>query len=128
MKYFKITLVSMAFLMIASSDTRAQAKENEDIIDTSIDEPEAEAEMHGAVNGSITGDGDETLAGVLINLSGGEINQQLMTTANGWYQFVDVEPGEYQLTVNAEGYETETAKVKIQSGDTSKVNAKLKAK
>lgn len=126
MKIYKVILVLMASMMMLAY-SHAQAQEDSDDPGETTTE-NVEADMKGALNGSITGEDGETLAGAVINLSGGEKDLQLVTTANGWYQFVGVEPGEYQLTITAEGYETETSEVSIDSGDTNKMNMKLKAK
>lgn len=125
MKFYKIFLVLMTSVMMLSYSHSHAQEDSDDPGETTIEN--MEADMNGALNGSITSDG-KTLAGAVITLSGGETDLQLVTTDNGWFQFVDVEPGDYQLTVTAEGYESETSDVKIESGDSNKVNMKLKAK
>lgn len=55
-------------------------------------------------------------------------NKSVTTASDGFYSFVSLEPGEYTLTYNRSGYISDSRTVRINAGETSKIEMLLKAK
>lgn len=55
-------------------------------------------------------------------------NQSITTANDGRYSFSNLEQGEYTLTYNRNGYISDSRTVKVNSGETSKIEILLKAK
>ena len=51
-------------------------------------------------NNGVKDDAELALPNVPITLSG-DVNSTVLTDANGWYEFADLAPGEYDVTGNA---------------------------
>lgn len=108
MKYLKIFVIILALTGVSSC-----AK---DIIDLTCD-------IQGVVKDRETG----------FSLSNCEIlltpsNKTVVTHSDGLYLFSDLDPGEYSLTFNKNGYITDTRNVITKTGQTTKLEMLLQAK
>ncbi|MFZ1156259.1 MAG: carboxypeptidase regulatory-like domain-containing protein [Candidatus Sulfotelmatobacter sp.] len=81
----------------------------------------------GAVSGTVTDASNAVLSGTAVtlrNLDKGGSNQTT-TNAQGVYQFTLVDPGNYEVVIAASGFKQFAAKVGVNVGQVSNVNAKL---
>jgi len=87
----------------------------------------AQSATKGAVNGTVTDASNAVLAGTTVTLrnldKGG--SSQTNTNAQGVFQFELADPGNYELVIVAAGFKQFAAKVGVNNGQVSTVNAKL---
>jgi hypothetical protein len=87
----------------------------------------AQSATKGAVSGTVTDASNAVLAGTTVTLrnldKGG--SSQTNTNAQGVYQFELADPGNYELVIVAAGFKQFAAKVGVNNGQVSTVNAKL---
>jgi hypothetical protein len=76
--------------------------------------PEPEPEPRAALHGQVLAQGGAALPGANVSLSLADNKQELQTDAQGRFSFDDLEPGEYQLAVSAEGFEPAQRSVLLQ--------------
>jgi hypothetical protein len=87
----------------------------------------AQSATKGAVNGTVTDASNAVLSGTTVTLrnldKGG--SAQTNTNAQGVYQFELTDPGNYEVVIAASGFKQFAAKVGVNNGQVSTVNAKL---
>jgi hypothetical protein len=87
----------------------------------------AQSATKGAVSGTVTDASNAVLAGTTVTLrnldKGG--SSQTNTNAQGVFQFELADPGNYELVIVAAGFKQFAAKVGVNNGQVSTVNAKL---
>ena len=87
----------------------------------------AQSATKGAVSGTVTDASNAVLAGTTVTLrnldKGG--SSQTNTNAQGVFQFELADPGNYELVITAAGFKQFAAKVGVNNGQVSTVNAKL---
>ncbi len=85
--------------------------------------PAAEAQrVTGQISGTVKDGSGAVLPGVAVTLSGEKImgNQTAVTTANGFYRFRALPPGEYDLSFVLDGFSTQNrSKVRVALGATT---------
>lgn len=85
---------------------------------------EAEEE-NGSIYGIVTVTG-EPLKGIGVSLfSGNSLLLKTVTYDDGHYEFSELKPGRYTLTVEAEGYEKFTTSIVVESGRQARVDMQL---
>lgn len=63
-------------------------------------------------------DADENaLQGVTVTIEGGNLSDSTETNADGYYEFTNLAAGNYTLTYEKEGYQTETADITLKEND-----------
>ena len=67
------------------------------------------------LSGKITGPQNEEVPYAAISI--GTLNRSTAANANGTFNFRDLKPGEYSLTVTAPGYSTASRRVQLNSGE-----------
>src|ERR1700716_1329019 len=66
-------------------------------------------------------------ASVVLTNTGTSAKRSVSTDPNGWFSFVNVEPGTYQLVVEQPGFQkTEFVNLDLQARETKRVDASLK--
>ena len=77
----------------------------------------------GSISGTVTGANNQPLAGVSVNLAEREFN----TTTNdaGQYEFLNINAGNYTLTMAKELYQTHTQNVVLAGGDELVINVTM---
>jgi Carboxypeptidase regulatory-like domain len=87
----------------------------------------AQSATKGAVSGTVTDASNAVLSGTTVTLrnldKGG--STQTTTNAQGVFQFSLTDPGNYEVVINASGFKQFAAKVGVNNGQVSTVNAKL---
>jgi hypothetical protein len=72
-----------------------------------------------SISGSVVGPrGDPVMEAKVTLLQNGQTVQQVRATDNGQFSFPGIAPGIYQLTVSAEGFETQTVSAAVHPGET----------
>ena len=82
----------------------------------------------GAIVGTVTDTSNSAVAGATISLSGPQVMgaKTATTDANGVYRFPALNPGDYQIKYEAQGFGTQTRdKVHISLGFTATVNVQM---
>src|SRR6266403_1374496 len=82
----------------------------------------------GAIVGTVTDTSNSAVAGAMISLSGSQVMgaKTATTDANGVYRFPALNPGDYQIKYEAQGFGTQTRdKVHISLGFTATVNVQM---
>jgi len=73
----------------------------------------------GSISGSVTDPNGGPVSAALVTLSsGGRTVQQVRAADNGEFAFAGVAPGNYQLTISAPGFESQSAFVALHPGET----------
>lgn len=85
-------------------------------------EYDTDAELHGIV--SVSGSG-EPVNGATISLSPG--GRTTVSGSDGQYQFDALDPGQYTITVQKDGYATNRKNVKAVSGESVRADITLSA-
>jgi hypothetical protein len=91
--------------------------------------PAAAQSTFGSIVGTVKDISGGILAGASITLvnNGTGVTAHSTTSANGDYSFVNLNPGKYQITVLASGFEkVEFSELDLQSRETKRVDASLK--
>ncbi len=82
----------------------------------------------GQVNGTVRDGSGAVLPGVTVGLSGEKIvgTQTTVTTANGFYRFIALPPGTYELNFTLDGFAPQTRSgIRVSVGSTTVENATL---
>ena len=82
----------------------------------------------GQVNGTVRDDSGAVLPGVTVALSGDKIvgTQTAVTTDNGFYRFIALPPGTYELNFTLDGFAPQTRSgIRVSVGSTTVENAAL---
>jgi iron complex outermembrane receptor protein len=72
---------------------------------------QAAAQTGATVTGKVTRDNGEPMGGAAVLIE--ELKREVRTEADGTYRFADVPPGDYHLSVRAEGYSTRRTEVTV---------------
>lgn len=67
--------------------------------------PAPEPEPRASLQGQVVAAGGDALPGARVTLARGETREEFTTDAQGKFKFSELEPGDYQLLVAAEGFE-----------------------
>lgn len=88
---------------------------------------QASGSTTSAVTGIVTDPTDGVIAGVVVKVKNVDTNlvREVTTDESGTYTVVQVPPGKYELTVVLEGYTTQTSKVDLVLGSTSRLDFKM---
>ena len=73
--------------------------------------PSAGAQTGASVSGKVTRDNGEPMAGAAVGIE--ELKREVRTAEDGSYRFENVPPGNYHLSVRAEGYSTRRTEVAV---------------
>ena len=79
--------------------------------------PTLPVEEKGVIFGVVNDEDDEFLKGVVVSIEGQGAFDSIKTDDDGYYEFRDLEAGEYALTYEKEGYQTQTTDVILKEGD-----------
>jgi outer membrane receptor protein involved in Fe transport len=82
----------------------------------------------GTINGTVKDETGAVLPGVVVTVSGANIagSQDATTNDSGFYRFVGLPPGEYELKFSLAGFKTETRRaIRVPLGVTLEENASL---
>ncbi len=91
--------------------------------------PLAAQRVTGQISGTVKDDSGAVLPGVTVTVSGDNIvgERVAVTNANGFYRFLNLPPGSYELTFGLEGFASQTrSDVRVSLGQTTTENADLK--
>lgn len=89
-------------------------------LDAEITDVEGPGETGGTVSGVVTGDGPTPVEGATVSAAGSETT----TDASGTYQ-LQVPAGTQTVTVDADGFESSTGTVEVQTGGTATLDVTL---
>jgi hypothetical protein len=87
----------------------------------------SQSTTNGAISGTVTDPSGAVLPDILVNLKSIEkgFTQATSTNAQGFYQFLLLEPGTYTVTMSAANFKTTAATTTVSVGQNAIVNAKL---
>lgn len=69
------------------------------------------------ISGSVVDAGENALQGVTVTIEGGNLSDSTETNADGYYEFTNLAAGNYTLTYEKEGYQTETTDITLKEND-----------
>lgn len=72
----------------------------------------------GVVFGFVDDEDENPLKGVTVTIQGADYSDSAETDEDGYYEFKDLAGGEYTLTYEKDGYETQTKDVELEEGET----------
>src|SRR3989304_9448264 len=67
--------------------------------------------------GYVVDEDENALQGVTVTIEGGNLSDSTETNADGYYEFTNLAAGNYTLTYEKEGYQTETADITLKEND-----------
>ncbi|QSW84759.1 carboxypeptidase regulatory-like domain-containing protein [Natrinema longum] len=126
---YALELESGEYALTVSAEGYEDASENVTVeadstvtVDVSLEEDDGSepAPSVGTVNGTVTDTDGEAIANAIVTVGG----EQTTTADDGSYA-LELESGEYALTVSAEGYENATANVTVEADSTVTVDVSL---
>lgn len=81
----------------------------------------SEYDFFTSIHGSVTDEATtEPVEGVLVSLSPGGLSKT--TDAAGYFEFTDLESGQYTITVQKDGYRANRKSVNTVAGETSQIS------
>lgn len=85
----------------------------------------SEYDFFTSIHGSVTDEATtEPVEGVLVSLSPGGLSKT--TDAAGYFEFTDLESGQYTITVQKNGYQANRKTVNTVAGETSEISVTIK--
>ena len=69
------------------------------------------------ISGYVVDEDENALQGVTVTIEGGNLSDSTETNADGYYEFTNLAAGNYTLTYEKEGYQTETADITLKEND-----------
>lgn len=76
-----------------------------------------EKTVQTTISGYIIDEDENALQGVTVTIEGGNLSDSTQTNTDGYYEFTNLAAGNYTLTYEKEGYQTETADITLKEND-----------
>lgn len=118
---YTVTTTADGYFDATIEDVTASAGEQSDLTVEMVSEA---ASVAGQVSDIDTGEG---IPEATVTLSGDPSTEEATTSDDGGYLFDDVSPGDYHVSFEADGYQSETAEISVEAGDTVEEDATLTA-
>ena len=117
-------LLEYRYRFVLKTEEAPQADEKDVGIDTALD-TEAISPPSGELTGKVTDMADKAVSDAIIYLSGLAVEQEIMTAEDGSFELSNIPAGQYELTIQAPGYQIYYGGEQLLAGELKEVTYRL---